>query len=68
MANGSKKLLLLNNRYREDQVAWADIVNNILALDNLTEAGMHTVKVLRIAAVVADEELRAARILTTMSH
>ena len=63
-----KKLLLLNDCYREDQVAWADIVNNILTLNNLTEAGMHTVKVLRITTVVADKELRATRILTTMSH
>ena len=49
--------LLLYDCHREDQIAWADIVDYILALYHLTEAGVNAIEVLCIATVVADEEL-----------
>ena len=60
--------LLLDNRNRENQVAGTDVVDDIEALDNLAEAGVHAVEVLGVLAVVADEELRAAGILATVGH
>jgi hypothetical protein len=50
-------MLLLNDGYRKNQVAWADVVYNIKSLYNLTKAGVYTVKVLCVSAIVADEEL-----------
>jgi hypothetical protein len=50
-------LLLLDNGYRENQVARANIVYYIQSLNNLTKACVNAVEVLGVAAVVADEEL-----------
>ena len=60
--------LLFDNRNREDQIAGADVVDNVDTLHNLAEACVHAVEVLGVLAVVADEELRAAGILATVSH
>ena len=49
--------LLLDNCHREDQIAGTDIVNHILTLYDLAEAGVNAIEVLRVAAIVADEEL-----------
>ena len=49
--------LLFGNRYRKDQIAWADIVDYILALYDLTKAGVNAVEVLGVHTVVADKEL-----------
>ena len=49
--------LLLHNSNRENQIAWADVVNHINALHNLAEAGVYAVEVLGVLAAVADEEL-----------
>ena len=72
---GHATILILNSQFsifldcnREDKVARADIVDNILALHHLAKAGVNAVKVLGVAAVVADEELRATGILATMRH
>jgi hypothetical protein len=61
-------MLLLNDCYRKNQVAWADVVYNIKSLYNLAKAGVYTVKVLSVATVVADEELRAACIFASVCH
>ena len=53
----SLKKLLFNNRYRENQVAWANIVNHIQSLHNLAEASVYAVEVLCVLTVVADKEL-----------
>ena len=45
-----------------------DFVNDIHAFDHLSEAGMYTIKVLCIHAVVADEELAAAGVFASMCH
>ncbi len=60
--------LLLDNCNRENQVAGADVVDDIEALDDLAEAGVYAVEVLGVLAIVADEELRAAGVLTSVSH
>jgi hypothetical protein len=60
--------LLLYDCDRENKIARTNIVDNILTLDNLTKASVDAVKMLSILTIVADEELRASRILTAMSH
>lgn len=60
--------LLLHDGDGEDEVAGADVVNHIQALDNLAEAGVNSVEVLGVLAVVADEKLRATRIFAPMGH
>ena len=62
------KNLLLDNRNRENQVAGADVVDDIEAFDNLAEAGVNAVEVLGVLAVVTDEELRAAGVLAAVGH
>lgn len=64
----AERKLLLDDANRENQIAGADIIDNIQALNHFTKAGVHTVEVLRILAIVADEELRAARILASVGH
>jgi hypothetical protein len=61
-------LLLLSNRYRQNQVAGADIVDNIQALDNLAKAGVYAIEVLGVHTIVADKELRATSVRTTVCH
>ena len=61
-------MLLLNDGDAQNKVAWADVVDNVNTLNHLAEAGVYAVKVLCVGAVVADEELRAASILTSVSH
>lgn len=60
--------LLLHDADREDPVAAADVVDRIQPLDHAAEAGVAAVEVLRVFAVHADEELRAAGILAGMRH
>ena len=60
--------LLFGNCYRENQITRTNIVNYILVLDNLAEAGVNAVEVLGIVAVVADEELRATSVLASVCH
>jgi hypothetical protein len=42
---------------RKDEVARTYIINHIQPLNHLTKAGMNTIKVLSISAIMADEEL-----------
>ena len=52
-----RQLSILLDGNRENEVARANIVNHILAFDNLTEAGVNAIEVLCVAAIVADKEL-----------
>ena len=60
--------LLLGDADRENQVARTDVVDHLDAFDHAAEAGVHAVEVLRVLAVQADEELRAARVLAAVGH
>ena len=51
------RVLLLDDLNREDKVTTADVVNHIQTLDNLTKAGVHSVKVLGVLAIHTDKEL-----------
>ena len=68
-AEESDKLkLLFANSNREYQVAGADIVNYVEAVNYFAEAGVYAVEVLCVLAVVADEELRATSVLAAVRH
>lgn len=60
--------LLLDNGYREDQIAGANIVYHVETLHHAAETGVNAVEMLRILAVMADEELRTAGIPAAMRH
>ena len=63
-----KKKLSFHNHNLLNQVALTNCVENIEPIENLAEAGVNAVKVLRVLTVVANEELRAARVLACVSH
>ena len=60
--------LLLDDADGENPVAAADVVDDVEPLDHPAEAGVDAVEVLRIFAIEADEELRAARIAAGVGH
>ena len=55
--NRLNTILLFCYSDRENQIARANIVDNILTLDNLTKASVNTVKMLSILTIMADKKL-----------
>ena len=60
--------LFLNNHNLFNQIALTDGIENIQTFENLAEASVNAVQVLRVLAVVADEELRTTSVLASVGH
>jgi hypothetical protein len=59
---------LFTNHYLHDFIARSDGVDHFQAIDNFSEDGMYAIQMLCVGAVVADEELLTAGVLSGMRH